>query len=366
LVELLVVIAIIGVLIALLLPAVQAAREAARRMRCSNNIKQLALACHNHVDTMQILPSAARQYSLCVQVQISLGLTDDDAGGRARISYLSVLLPYIEQTALYERVAENARSSSFIVPWDLGWANNPSFAKINSFICPSDGETFSDSQMGGSSYRCNRGDLWIDYNWWNEERGPFAVASHHRFGFEGIPDGTSNTIFFSEAVIGEHGNNSNKIRGGIAGNVARTNMTGPPKNCDDRRGSGGVLIGDIANNQGYDYQASGRRWTDAQSLFTQFFTTLPPNSPSCAATLNNESGPLITASSYHPGGVNVAMADASVKFVSDTIQVKNLDKTPADAPWSFPGDAHHYKGAAIWGVWSELGTRNGGENASLP
>ncbi|MDR1269097.1 MAG: DUF1559 domain-containing protein [Planctomycetaceae bacterium] len=108
LVELLVVIAIIGALIALLLPAVQAAREAARRMQCSNKLKQLAIACHNHVDTMKILPSAARQYSLCVQVKISLELADDDAGSRARISYLSVLLPYVEQTALYERVAENA------------------------------------------------------------------------------------------------------------------------------------------------------------------------------------------------------------------------------------------------------------------
>jgi prepilin-type N-terminal cleavage/methylation domain-containing protein/prepilin-type processing-associated H-X9-DG protein len=368
LVELLVVIAIIGVLIALLLPAVQAAREAARRMRCSNNIKQLAIACHNHVDTMKILPSAARQYSLCVQVKESLGLTSDDAGNRSRISYLSVLLPYIEQTALYERVAENARSTSFKVPWDRGWAENPSFAKINSFLCPSDEEstTFSENQMGGSSYRCNRGDFWITYNWWNEERGPFAVASHHKFGFEGIPDGTSNTIFISETAMGIFGVNSNKIKGGIAGNVTRTNTNGPPKNCDNRRGSGGLLIGDIATNNGYDYQALGRRWSDAESLFTQFFTALPPNSPTCVAALDNQNAPLVTASSYHPGGVNVAMADASVSFVSDNIQTKNLDKTTKDSPWNFPGDAHHYKGAAIWGVWSELGTRNGGENASLP
>jgi hypothetical protein len=60
------------------------------------------------------------------------------------------------------------------------------------------------------------------------------------------------------------------------------------------------------------------------------------------------------------------MADASVTFVSETIQTENLDKTTTDPPWSFSGDAHHYKGAAIWGIWSQLGTRNGGENASLP
>jgi len=348
-------------------------------MQCSNNLKQLALACHNHVDSLKILPSAARQYTLCVQMKTALGLTDDDAGSRARLSYLCTLLPYVEQNAVYERVATNARSTSFRVPWDYGWVENPAFAQIGSFICPSSGESFSsggegtrDGQFGGTSYRCNRGDLWIDYNWWNEERGSFAVASHHKFGFEGIPDGTTNTVLLAEAIIGPHGSNSNKIKGGIAGNVGRSNMTGPPKNCDDRRGTNGMLLGEIAVNiysPDHPSQSPGRRWADAQSLFTQFFTTLPPNSPSCSPTTNNEAGPLMTASSNHTGGVNVAMGDASVTFVSETISVKNLDKTPADPPWNFysaTGEVHHYKGPAIWGIWSELGTRNGGEVASLP
>jgi prepilin-type processing-associated H-X9-DG protein len=327
---------------------------------------------------MKILPSAARQYSLCVQVKTSLGLTDDDAGFRARISYLSVLLPYIEQTALYERVAENARSTSYKPPWEYTWADNPSYAKISSFLCPSDSESFSDSgigtvngQFGGTSYRCNRGDLWIEYNSWNETRSPFVVASHNQFGFEGITDGTSNTILLSEAVFGQHAVNSNKIKGGIAGSVAVSNPTGPPKNCDDRRGTNGILLGTIATNAylpDHPSQSSGRRWADSHVLFTQFFTILPPNSPSCGTTAANQTRAMVSASSYHTGGVNVAMVDGAVTFVSETIQVKNLDKTPADAPWSFTpaASAHQYQGPAIWGVWSELGTRNGGENASLP
>jgi len=372
LVELLVVIAIIGILIALLLPAVQAAREAARRMTCTNNLKQLALACHTHVDGRKILPSAARSYFLCVQQKGKPGFGNgDDVGTRERLSYLCDLLAYIEQVAVAERVVANATNTGFRVPWDYGWADNPSYAQIGSFLCPSDGESFSEgtrgtvnSQFGGTSYRCNRGDFWIDYNWWNEERGAFAVASHHKFGLEGIEDGTSNTILLSEAKIGLHGGNSNRIKGGIAGNVERVNMLGPPSRCDARRGANGMILGQIAINQYPDHPtgSSGRRWADANSIFTQFFPCLPPNAPSCSATLNNEGGPLMTASSNHTGGVNVALCDASVTFASETVSVANLDKTTKDAPWSFPGEAHHYKGPTPYGVWASLGTRNGGES----
>jgi len=74
----------------------------------------------------------------------------------------------------------------------------------------------------------------------------------------------------------------------------------------------------------------------------------------------------MTASSNHTGGVNVAIADGSVTFVSETISVSNLDKTTKDAPWNFAGEAHHYKGPAIYGVWASMGTRNGGESVTLP
>jgi prepilin-type processing-associated H-X9-DG protein len=77
----------------------------------------------------------------------------------------------------------------------------------------------------------------------------------------------------------------------------------------------------------------------------------------------------MSASSYHPGGVNVAKADASVVFVSETISTTNLDKLFTEVTgWNPPAgmDQHHYKGPAIWGVWAQLGTRNGGESASFP
>ena len=372
LVELLVVIAIIGILIALLLPAVQAAREAARRMQCTNHLKQLALACHNHVDSKKILPSAARSYSLCVQIMESRG-SNWNAGGRARFSYLCDLLPYIEQQAVHEGVVANVTNfvdgaDRCFNPWDLR-AENPGHTQINYFMCPSEGESFGSGMLKGASYRCNRGDIWVCYDWWNEERGPFAVASHHKFGFEGVPDGTSNTVLLSEATLGQHGSDSMRIKGGIAGSVEKRTMAGPPSFCNARRGPNGTLIPPIASRSGYDYQASGRRWIDAQSLFTQFWTVLPPNSPSCTGGTNNEDCPIISASSYHTGGVNVARVDASVVFVSETIATTNLDKLFTEVTgWVPPAgsDQHHYKGPAIWGVWAQLGTRNGGESAAFP
>jgi len=300
--------------------------------------------------------------------------TDWGAQGRSRWSYLCDLLPYIEQQAVHERIvaivtdfAPDGSDRAF-VPWDQR-AENPGHTAISYFRCPSESESLGGSgQLKGASYRCNRGDMWVAFDWWNEERGPFAIASHHRFGFEGIPDGTTNTVLLSEATLGQHGSNSQRIKGGIAGSVQKTTMAGPPSFCHARRGPNGTLIPPIATNAGHDYQASGRRWVDAQSLFTQFFTILPPNAPSCTGGTNNEDAPLISASSYHSGGVNVARVDGSVTFVTDSIATANLDRLPRDFGWQIGNgvDDHHYKGPAIWGLWAQLGTRNGGESAAFP
>ena len=214
---------------------------------------------------------------------------------------------------------------------------------------------------GGLSYAACRGDLWIDWNW-NEGRGLFGHGAHTLHKISSITDGTSNTIVVSEAVIGP-GGTSSKIKGGSAGNLPKPTNVGPPGECLARRGASESLTGTIAGNY-------GRRWGDARTIFSQFFTILPPNSPSCTSGNNAESWLLRSASSEHTGGVNCLVGDGAVTFVSDSVSTANLNKTPADIAGIIPdnirGNPQWYNGPSMYGIWGSLGTIAGGEQASIP
>ncbi len=170
LVELLVVIAIIGVLIALLLPAVQQAREAARRMHCTNNLKQLALACHNYHDTYGSFPSGWI-----------------DVGGNNLHAWGTMLLPFIEQNNVYENMVPDfgtARSAT---------TSDKAGASIEAFHCPSSIlPDFNDDGLGRSNYQCNKGAFYND----GDDGGPFWQNSD--CSFKDITDGTSNSILLGE------------------------------------------------------------------------------------------------------------------------------------------------------------------------
>jgi len=392
LVELLVVIAIIGMLIALLLPAVQAAREAARRMQCTNNIKQIALSCHNFVDVYGYFPHRSHSVNLAITPRRMHPWAQYH--WRDHLSYICDLLPFIEQAALYQDVRRlahlpgggGADAGGFPWPWVTTRSAmsppepTPWAARISGLLCPSDGARQPRAdEVGMNSYRASVGDFGTQWNSWRENDGRGIFTSGRGgadervqagFGFDGILDGTSNTLLLSEAAIGDEGTSS-RIRGGVAGNVDRRTTAGDdiwggPSTCFERRSSHGELVAPVAPQSGSE--ASGRRWADARAIFTQFHAVLPPNAPTCVPALNNADWTLMAASSHHPGGVNAALGDASVRFFSETISVRNLDAAhrymlPAA---SRPTHNWQYTGPAIWGVWSELGSRNGGETISMP
>jgi len=324
LVELLVVIAIIGVMVGLLLPAVQAAREAARRMACTNNFKQFGLGLHNYHDTFKVLPP--RQG----------GSQTGTVNNGSRLNGLVGLLPFIEQAPLYDSIAGPLTIGATTyppmgpVPWTGGYT--PWLAQVPMFICPSEAMHRSSDAIGKHSYKFCSGDS-LNVNT-ALPRGVFGYYS--RVGFKDILDGTSNTIFMSERAFPMSGTDINNT--GTGPNLSL------PTECNAQFDRVTLLY--ATGNQDW----SGRRWCDGGGGFAGFNTILPPNSPSCAHNNHDAQNGFYSASSRHPGGVHILLADGATRFVSDSIDTGNQAV-----------NANVTGGASPYGIWGRLGTRAAGE-----
>jgi prepilin-type N-terminal cleavage/methylation domain-containing protein/prepilin-type processing-associated H-X9-DG protein len=354
LVELLVVIAIIGILIALLLPAVQAAREAARRSQCTNNLKQLGLAVQNFADIKKKFPDASHQVDFHGPGDPANNVLPQDhyPDGRDRWSYLCVLLPFMEQTAMYDELTSNQVGQQR--PWT---GNDFNRTQIAGILCPSDGNKKSPTDLGRTNYHCNRGDYWLNWDWY-ECRGVMGRGNKQTHTFASIRDGSSNTMLISECVTGLP-QGTLEVPQGIGLGAGNSNPMAPSI-CKNLAVNGQFT----GNVDGGTYQV-GWRWSDARSVYTQWHVCLPPNSPSCANG-NGEDWALVTASSYHPGGVNAVFCDGSVHFVSETIDSGDPTMTPDLLTPPPPGNPQNYKGASLYGVWGALGSSFGGEAVEVP
>jgi prepilin-type N-terminal cleavage/methylation domain-containing protein/prepilin-type processing-associated H-X9-DG protein len=305
LVELLVVITIIGILIALLLPAVQAAREAARRMQCSNNLKQLALAMHNYHAAVGVLPFAASHWG---------------HGG-----WVKMTLPYIEQTALADQWDEKVL---YHVQPNLDVCR----AQISTHVCPSDTRTRSSwggvaYTMANFNYAVNLGNTSVyrvsPLNGVTFHGAPFhyeesPTTDIQAFNFSDVRDGTSNTVMLAEVRQGQM-------------NLDATHT--------DLRGliwyghHAGITTHEAPNTAVPDYVQSG--WcpkpTESAAIGMPCATE---SGQATGATPKN-----LSARSTHPGGVHVALCDGSVRFVGNTIDLttwRNLGSSKdGQAPGSF-------------------------------
>ena len=204
LVELLVVIAIIGVLVALLLPAVQAAREAARRMKCSNNLKQVSLATHNYHDTFGVLPPGGITPGPCCSTQ-------------SRINWAIAILPFIEQKSLqdlYNMSQSNEHAdNAFVREAIVSIFNCPSDTYAKLLEQPASGAVGTRPKYRHSSYRACSGwiaqsncyfdtDQWKDSGCQDSYRGMYSSVGHNLTGIDmgDITDGTSNTLAIGEST----------------------------------------------------------------------------------------------------------------------------------------------------------------------
>jgi len=326
LIELLVVIAIIAILIGLLLPAVQKIREAANRMKCSNNLKQLGLAAHNFESSFGTLPP---------------GEWTRPVTGTSRPSLSAVILAYVEQSNKF---------AQFDFTQDVTVAANANARKqdVPIFLCPSDpsSERYNDGTgvTGRISYFGSIGAV-ADSRLVDDPRsGPFGVQANiagdtpNGISLAALTDGTSNTAMFSEVM---------RSTGWTAGTITHTTNTQHPDlstALTDGRTATGCAGGTVSiriNYVGLQYYRGG---INHQSFYTH---TLPPNwnrkTDSTTQKYTCGDGSFrrahIAASSYHSGGVNVCLGDGSVRFVRDSIDFT---------------------------LWQAVGTKGNGEVATLP
>jgi prepilin-type processing-associated H-X9-DG protein len=340
LIELLVVIAIIAVLIALLLPAVQSAREAARRIQCVNNLKQIGLAMHNYHTGTNVFPmGVSRTVS---QWNIQQGCNGCCIAGNVNWNGWSVhtfLLPYLEATPVY-----NAVNFAFdpLVCNSQPWSNTAFLTSIPGFLCPSD--PYSGPKTGFINNYCGSIGTSIGVVQGcppgNNSTGVFSYSNP--YGLKDIGDGSSNTVAFSEALVGTGGNGAFNYRGnGVSVNCYNWAYDASQNanyylNTVFPQCNAGWMVATTTNPASGVVLGTDRGWywgwgSEAMALFN---TIIPPSSNTyqwsfCRSGCNTCCGgapcydadhaEIANANSAHPGGANVMFADGHVQFIKNSL-----------------------------------------------
>lgn len=359
-------IAIIGVLVGLLLPAVQAAREAARRMSCSNNFKQIGLGIHNYHSAYDKMPKHGTGPKAMNRTGPWWG---ESTYQHEHLSALVGLLPFVEQQALWEQISNPFVNGAVsfpafgYVPWKgvndrraNAKSYTPWYTDIPGFRCPSD-PGFGGASGGRTNYAVCYGDAidrmedgpYLDWNQTTRDEPTFFAVSrgcfapHFQYGFRDILDGLANTVCMGEisTALGDDDiTTSTRVNGGVLNNPLACRPSISPTR--PRFWNAGAL-----NDRGFC-------WAESIPGYTQMNTILPPNSEVCSNFGNSAFEGVYPSSSRHQGGCHVLMADGAVKFITDSIESGDS----AAGPVVFGGTALRRPGSeSPYGLWGSLGTK---------
>lgn len=318
LLEVLIVISIVGLLMALLLPAMQRAREAGRRSQCASNLRQIGVALHAYQSTYLTFPCG-----LAATMTGSIGHAYSHHSPQCR------LLPYLGNNAIYNLC--NFEFPHDGHPFD-GWSiNTTAYAsQIECFMCPSDPSRLG-TRPGGNNYRFSFGPS----AWEQPEPLGGMFAAFVWYSERDVSDGLSNTVACSERARGDADRSrfgkGDYWYGGYGGFSPSPDIALQFCNAIPVTGSAHESTGGIT-------------WFHAGFHCTWFNHVAPPNSKTdCAQAFPRDSHNLrrgvFSAQSYHVGGVNVLFGDGRTRFVTDTIDLN---------------------------LWRALGSRQGGETLSSP
>ncbi len=278
LVELLVVIAIIGILVALLLPAVQAAREASRKAKCSNHLKQIGLGLQNYHAAFNRFPFAM-------------------GGTGPKYSALSQFLPQMEQTPLMEKIDFTKQITD---PWNT----EARMTEIDLFRCPSDFQNSLPTAGGAVNYVPNKGTSLL----WQDTQANGVIYYLSNTNFRDIIDGTSSTAAFAERIVCDGSNSVNTPKTDVY--LSALN----PQTQDEAVQM--CLAVDATNLANQFPQFMGAPWIDGKHAYQHIGG---PNTRSCGFQPAQKAS--MTAASRHTGGVYVLMCDGATRFNTNSIDI---------------------------------------------
>ena len=300
LIELLVVIAIIGVLVAMLLPAVQYSREAVRRVQCQSNLRQIGAALANYISTYRVYPFGVGEDG---------GTSAFAATTNRRYSAHSQLLPFLENGNVYLDFSvppfHPDTTGNPQVVTGLGPNESSAICTISVFLCPSDMH-HAPTPWGMNNYRTCNGSTW------SGRIGNGLFGQKKMFRPADVLDGLSHTAAFSERIVGDFDKHKIDLDADLFA------LPNPWTESTLRAWCNALTTASAATLPIQDVNG-GMTWLEGNMNWTRYNHMLPPGRPSCKNVVTWD-GVIMTANSRHANGVNVLLADGSVQFVPETIE----------------------------------------------